>query len=147
MPDLPRLKEHFQIGEASTIREGKDLALIACGETVAPAYEAALLLEEKGFSVEVISMHSIKPLDEAAILKAGRKCGAVITVEEHHVNGGLGEACASVLMKNRVFIPFDIIGLPDEECISGSQTEIFNHYGISGEGLKISALKLLSLKI
>lgn len=146
LPDLPRLKERFQIGEASTIREGKDLVFIACGETVAPAYEAALLLEEKGRSVEVISMHSIKPLDEAAILKAGRKCGALITVEEHSVNGGLGEACASVLLKNGLSIPFDIIGFPDEECVSGSQTEIFKHYGISGEGLKESALKLLSKK-
>lgn len=143
MPNLPRVEKRFEIGKASTICEGDDLAIIACGETVAPAYEAAQLLEARGVSAEVISMHTIKPLDEKAILDAAKKCKALMTVEEHSVHGGLGEACASLLMRERMFVPFAIVGIPDEDTVTGSQTEIFNHYGISGEGLFEKALKLL----
>lgn len=143
MPDLPRLKQRFQIGKASTIKEGNDLVFIACGETVTPACEAANLLEKNGISAKVISMHTIKPLDDSAILNAAQKCRAVITVEEHSVHGGLGEACASLLMRNNLQVPFEIIGFPDEETKVGSQAEIFSHYGISGEGLKKTALKLM----
>lgn len=143
MPDLPRVNPGFEIGFASTICEGSDVAFIACGETVAPAYEAAQLLQKKGINAEVISMHTIKPLDENAVLKAAKKCKAVVTVEEHHVHGGLGEACAAVLMQNQVFKPVKIIGLPDENTVHGSQVEIFKHYGITGEGLAQTALNLL----
>lgn len=143
MPNLPRLEQSFEIGKASTICNGNDVTFIACGETVAPAYEAAQILEEKGISVEVISMHTIKPLDKAAILKSAKKCKAVITVEEHSIYGGLGEACASLFMEERMYKPFKIVGFPDEDLVAGSQTEIFNHYGISGKGLAETALNLL----
>ncbi len=143
MPNLPRTEAKFEIGKASVICSGDDVVFIACGETVAPAYEAARLLEAKGVSAEVISMHTIVPLDIAAILEVAKRCKAVITVEEHCVNGGLGEACASLLMQERLFVPFKIVGFPDEETVTGSQTEIFNYYGISGTGLMDTALKLL----
>lgn len=143
MPHLPGTKQ-FEIGKARTICEGTDVAFIACGETVAPAYEAAQKLQETGISAEVISMHTIKPLDEQAIMNAARKCKAVITVEEHNIHGGLGEACAAVLMKNGVSVPMQIKGIPDEDTFTGSQVEIFDHYGISGEGLSNSAIKLLN---
>lgn len=143
MPDLPRISEGFVIGQASIICKGSDVAFIACGETVAPAYEAAKILEGKGISAEVISMHTIKPLDKEALLKAAGKCKVVITVEEHSVYGGLGEACASVMMENQVFKPMKIVGMPDEETVAGSQNEIFAHYGITGNGLAETALKLL----
>ena len=143
MPDLPRLEEKFEIGKASVICKGYDVAFIACGETVAPAYEAACLLESKGISAEVISMHTINPLDKEAIFEIAKRCKAVITVEEHCVNGGLGEACASLMMQERLYIPFKIVGFPDEEMVTGSQSEIFRYYGISGEGLMETALKLL----
>lgn len=143
MPDLPRVVEKFEIGKASVICEGDDVVFIACGETVAPAYEAARLLEEKGISAEVISMHTINPLDKVTVMDVAKKCKAVITVEEHSVHGGLGEACASLLMQERVAVPFKIVGFPDEETVTGSQTEIFGYYEISGEGLMQTALKLL----
>jgi len=143
MPNLPRVEEKFEIGKASVICKGDEIAFIACGETVAPAYEAARLLEGKGIRAEVISMHTIRPLDSAAIVEVARRCKAVVTVEEHCVNGGLGEACASLLMQQRIFIPLKIVGFPDEETVTGSQTEIFNYYGISGTGLMETALKLL----
>jgi len=144
MPDLPRVESSFRIGKASTICKGNDIAFIACGETVAPAYEAAGLLEEKGISAEVISMHTVKPLDEEAILISAKKCMAIITVEEHSTNGGLGEACASLLIQNRICKPFKIVGFPDEDTVSGSQIEIFKHYGITAEGLFETAKNLLN---
>jgi transketolase len=145
MLHLPRNEEKFEIGKASTICTGNDIAFIACGETVAPAYEAARLLKSRGVSAEVISMHTISPLDNDAILEVAKRCKAVITVEEHSVNGGLGEACASLLLQGRVFVPFKIVGFPNEEMVTGSQTEVFNYYGISGEGLMETALNLLEM--
>ncbi len=143
MPDLPRPDKKFEIGKASVICQGEDVALIACGETVAPACEAAWLLQQKGFSAEVISMYTLKPLDHQAVIDTAKKCEVVITVEEHSVNGGLGEACASLLTQEGISVPFRIVGIPDEDTVTGSQTEIFNHYGISGQGLFNTALTLM----
>src|ERR1700751_545371 len=92
MPHLPRVDSVFDVAGSSLIREGTDLSFLACGETVAPAYEAAELLAKEGIQCRVLSLHTIKPLDGAAVLKAAAETGAVITVEEHSVNGGLGEA-------------------------------------------------------
>lgn len=143
MPTLPRYEKNFEIGKASVICQGNDVTFIACGETVTPAYEASLLLEKKGISTEVISMHTVKPLDKEAVMKSAKKCRVIITVEEHSINGGLGEACASLLMEEKIYKPFKIAGFPDEETVAGSQIEIFNHYGITGEGLATTAMKLL----
>jgi transketolase len=145
MPNLPRKDKEFEFGRASVICSGDDVVFIACGETVAPAYEAARLLEAKGVYAEVISMHTIKPLDTATVREVARRCSAVITVEEHSLHGGLGEACASLLMQEGLFVPIRSIGFPDEEMVTGSQTEIFDYYGITGEGLMNTALKLLDI--
>jgi transketolase len=133
----------FEAGKAITLREGNDVAFIATGETVVHALLAAGKLAEQGLNCRVISMHSIKPLDVEIILKAGRECRAVVTVEEHMVHGGLGEACAATLLQAGVFKPFRIVGIPDEETVPGAQADIFRHYGISMEGLSEAALKLL----
>ena len=133
----------FEVGKAITLREGKDVAFIATGETVVHAVLAAGHLAERGLSCRVLSMHSIKPLDTKAILNAGRECRAVVTVEEHMVHGGLGEACAAVLLQGGVAKPFRIVGIPDEETIPGAQADIFRHYGISMEALSEAALELL----
>ncbi len=91
-------------------------------------------------------MHTIKPLDEEAVRKAAQETGAIITVEEHSIFGGLGEACAAVLMQQGAGLPFKIVGFPDEHMVSGSQKEIFNHYGISPDGLAETARQLLLRK-
>ncbi len=142
MPDLPRLDRKFEIGKASVICSGNDVAFIACGETVVLAYEAALILKEQGIGTEVISMHTINPLDEKIIADVAGRCKAIITVEEHSIHGGLGEACASFLMQTGIHVPFRIVGLPDEETVTGSQSEILGHYKISGKGLSETALSL-----
>jgi transketolase len=143
MFNLHKPETQFEAGKAITLRDGNDVAFIATGETVVHALLAAGQLAERGLNCRVISMHTIKPLDAETILKAGRECRAIITVEEHLVNGGLGEACASVLMQAGVSKPFRIVGIPDEETIPGAQADIFRHYGISMEDLSETALKLL----
>jgi transketolase len=92
-------------------------------------------------------MHTIAPLDEEAVLEAARNSRAIITVEEHSVHGGLGSACASLLLQEGFHNPFKIIGVPDEYTVTGSQDEILGHYGISPAGLAQSALELLPVKV
>ncbi|HEY3761645.1 MAG TPA: transketolase C-terminal domain-containing protein [Verrucomicrobiae bacterium] len=133
----------FEIGKAIELRGGKDVAFIATGETVIHALLAAGQLATQGLDCRVISMHTVKPLDEEAVLKAGRECRAIVTVEEHSIHGGLGEACAAVLMQSGSRLPFKIVALPDEDTVPGAQADIFRHYGISMEGLSETALKLL----
>ena len=147
MPHLFDQGASFEIGRASVLTDGDDIAFIACGEAVAPAFEAAQLLHEKGIEARVISMHTVKPLDNEAVIKAALECRALITVEEHSLFGGLGEACAAVLMEEGVSVPFKRVGIPDEYTVTGSQEEIFRHYGISAAGLYDSALKLLKSKL
>ena len=143
MFNLHKPETKFAVGKAITLCEGNDVAFIATGETVIHALLAAGQLAERGLNCRVISMHSIKPLDTEAILQAGRECRAVVTVEEHMVNGGLGEACASALMQAGAKVPFKIVGIPDEETVPGAQADIFRHYGISMEGLSETATILL----
>ena len=143
MYDLPSPASSFRAGKASLLRDGRDLAFIAMGETVVHCLLAAESLAERGLRCRVISMHTLKPLDREAILSAGRECRAVLTAEEHSVHGGLGEACAATLLQAGVSVPFRIAGIPDEDTVTGSQADIFRHYGLSMEGLATSALDLL----
>jgi transketolase len=140
---LHKPETKFEIGKAIQLHAGNDVAFIATGETGIRALLAAGQLAERGLNCRVISMHTVKPLDTETVLKAGRECRAVVTVEEHSVHGGLGEACASALLQAGVSVPFRIVGIPDEETVTGAQADIFRHYGISMEGLSETALKLL----
>jgi transketolase len=104
---------------------------------------AAGQLAERGLKCRVLSMHTVKPLDTEAVLRAGRECRAVITAEEHSVHGGLGEACAAALLEARVSVPFRVAGIPDEETVTGAQADIFRHYGLSMEGLAATCGSLI----
>jgi transketolase len=142
--DLPISNLRFEIGEAIEVCGGRDIAFVATGETVIHALLAAESLKSQGISACVLSMHTIKPLDAGAILSAARHCQAIVTVEEHMTHGGLGEACASLLLQAGVTGgKFKIVGIPDEHTVTGSQADIFRHYGISMEGLAATALALL----
>jgi transketolase len=143
MYSLCGTEKHFELGRATVVRDGRDAAFIATGETVVHAFLAAARLAELGVECRVLSMHTVKPLDVDAVVRAGRECGSTITVEEHSVHGGLGEACAAVLMQAGVAVPFGVVGLPDEDTVTGSQADIFRHYGISMEGLARTALDML----
>jgi transketolase len=143
MYSLHKPEAKFEVGKAIKLREGNDVAFVATGETVIHAFLAAASLAERGIQSCVLSVHSVKPLDTDAIVKCGRECEAVVTVEEHMVHGGLGEACCSVLLQAGISKPFRIVGIPDEETVPGAQADIFRHYGISMEGLSETVSKLL----
>jgi transketolase len=144
MPPLKEINDdEFQFGKGRVIAEGDDVAIIATGEAVYPALQAAQKLKAEGINATIVSMHTIKPLDVELIESLAKKCRAIVTVEEHSIYGGLGEACASWLMQNGYCNAFKIIGLPDEYTVTGSQQEIFNHYGISEEGIALEVKKVL----
>ena len=122
------------------MREGTDAAIIACGEMVYPSLKAAGLLAQDGLGVRVIDMHTIKPLDEQAVLAAAQT-GKVVTVEEHSVRGGLGGAVAEAICQAHP-VKMRILGLPDETLYSGTSKEVFQHYGLTPEGIA-AAVKAL----
>ena len=143
MPLLSTEETTFEFGKGRTIREGADVVIISTGETVAPALKASeKLFKESGIEATVISMHTIKPLDYSLLSEIAEDGKPILTVEEHSVFGGLGEACASYLFENNYRNKFKIIGIPDEYTVTGSQQEIFDHYGISENGIADAALKL-----
>ena len=144
MFDVTPAGAKFEVGKALTLREGRDVAFIANGETVVHAVLAAAALAAQGVSARVLSLHTVKPLDTAAVLAAGRECRAVITVEEHMVAGGVGEAVASTLLQAGLAPRFKMVGFPDEDTVTGAQADLFRHYGISMGGLTATALALLA---
>src|SRR6201989_2123722 len=147
MPLLnPDDSKAFEFGKGRVVKEGANIAIIANGETVYPALQAARKLEEQGIHATVVSMHTIKPLDVTLLKELAATTGAILTIEEHMVNGGLGEACAAVLIQEGYNKPFKILGIPDEYTVTGSQVEILNHYGISESGITQIVLDLLNRK-
>lgn len=144
LPHLHAPGTRFQPGKALLVQDGADVAFIATGETVHPALMAARELRNADLSCRVISLHTVKPLDADAVIAAATECRAVVTVEEHSVFGGLGEACAATLMQAGIHVPFRIVGFPDEYTVTGNQLEIFEHYGISASGLARTAQTLLN---
>jgi transketolase len=137
---------YFEIGKAiqlTPIQDSYDVVFIAIGETVAPAFLANQELAKEGLNCCVMSLHSLRPFDEDAVQQAVERSKVVITVEEHSINGGLGSRVASFLMQSGISRPFSIVGIPDEHTVTGSQGDIFKHYGISPQGLAQTAKRLL----
>lgn len=133
----------FNIGKAIPIYEGSDITFLAIGEAVAPAVFACNLLREQGVSCGVVSYHTLRPFDVQTLLDTATASKALITVEEHSIFGGLGSTVASILLEAGIARPFKRVGIPDEYMITGSQAEIFSHYGITPQGLAQTALSLL----
>ncbi len=146
MYDLYNSGATFEVGKAVTLREGTDLTFVCIGEPTYRAMFAAGVLEKEGISCRVISLHTLKPFDTDALLHAATNTRALITVEEHSVYGGLGEQCAAILLQHGVHVPFKIVAIPDEYTVTGSQAEIFEYYGISGEGLAATAQAVLQVE-
>ena len=143
VPDLPHT-EPFAFGKGRLIRTGSDAVFIATGETVWRSLRAAETLNARGVSVAVVSMHTVKPLDDALVRQVAGAVRAVIVVEEHSEHGGLGDACARVLLEARISPRFRVVALPDEYTATGSQPEILDHYGISESGLAETMTGLLA---
>jgi len=137
--------EPFVIGKAQRFSEGTDVSIFACGHMVWNAIQAGVALEEKGLSVEVINIHTIKPLDEDAVLNSIRKTRCAVTVEEHNIIGGLGDAIAQVAAKNFP-IPIEYVGTKDTFGESGTPDQLLKKYGLDVPDIISAAEKVLSKK-
>lgn len=135
----------FKIGKADVLIEGSDVTIVACGHLVWESIKAAEELEKAGISAEVINMHTIKPLDVEAILKSVSKTGCIVTAEEHMVNGGLGEAVAQVLSKNRP-TPQEFVAVNDKFGESGTPEELMIKYGLDAKNIVQAASKVIGRK-
>jgi len=144
MINLHKKGSNFEIGKASIICEGSDITIIGTGETVQRAFLASRILKEDGVNAEVISMHTIKPFDEDALMKSIEKTNCLISVEEHSIYGGLGERCASLISQAGYNTKFKILGIPDEYMINGSQADVLDHYDMSPEKISDISKSLLN---
>lgn len=135
----------FEIGKAVVLRDGGDVAIVACGVEVAAALEAADLLAERGIRARVIDLATIKPIDEDAIEAAARECGAILTAEEHQVNGGMGSAVAQVVAR-RAPVPMDLVGVDDTFGESGKADELLARYGLDAAAIADRAEALVQRK-
>ena len=120
----------FEIGKANVLREGKDVAVVTCGLMVSKMMEAAEILAAEGIDVAVINMHTIKPLDEECVLRYANQCGRMMTVEEHSIIGGLGDAVAGALM-GKCNVAFQKVGIEDRFGQSGTPDALLEEYGLS----------------
>lgn len=136
----------FAIGKAVMMREGNDVTIISAGETVRVALDAHELLAQWGISCRVLNMHTIKPLDEEAILKAARETGSIVTLEEHSIYGGLGAAVAEVIVQHHP-VPMRILGIPDEPAIAGKTAEVFRHYGLFADNVANVARSIMQGRV
>ena len=135
----------FKIGKADLLVQGTDVTIIACGHMVWKALEAQVQLAEKGISAEVINMHTIKPLDTAAILSSVAKTGCVVTAEEHMMNGGLGDAVAQVLSKSSP-APQEFVAVNDTFGESGTPNELLKKYHLETTDIVLAAERVLTRK-
>lgn len=135
----------FEIGKAIVLSEGTDVTLIATGHLVWEAIEAAKALEVKGISAEVINIHTIKPLDENAIITSLAKTGCVVTAEEHQIAGGLGESVSQVLSRNTP-APQEYVAVNDKFGESGTPAQLMEKYGLNAEAIIKAAEKVISRK-
>lgn len=135
----------FEIGKAVTLREGKDVTIVATGIMVEAALEAYNILAEEGIKAKVLNIHTIKPIDEEAIIKAARQTGVVITAEEHSIIGGLGSAVCEVLSENYP-VPVVRVGIKDTFGESGKPNELLKAYGLTCNDIVKAVKKGLELK-
>ncbi len=141
MPLIYEPGKKFEIGKAVTVSEGGDLAIIACGEMVWQAVQAAERLAGEGIKARVVDMHTLHPLDEEAVLAAA-ETGAIVTIEEHSVNGGLGAAVARLVVTHKP-VPMRTLALPDANPIAGASPDAFKYYGLDAAGICQAAHELL----
>lgn len=144
-PVLTQETDEWQLGKANVLRNGSDVTIIGCGPVLYEALLAADELAQEGISCRVVNMHTIKPLDEEAILAAAAETGAIVTLEEHQVHGGLGGAVAEVLVKHNP-VPVEMVGIMDTFGESGLPVELAIKYGLTQAEVKAAAQKVLGRK-
>jgi len=135
----------FELGKAQTFRDGGDVAIVACGILVYTALIAAEELAKDGIQCRVVNNHTIKPMDEPAIVSAAADCGAVVTVEEHQVAGGMGSRVAEILAAKHP-VPIEFIGVHDRFGQSGSPQELIEEYGMGSSAIVAAVKRALARK-
>ena len=145
-PDLYTDADSFEMGKGNIVRDGSDVTVIACGIMVHKALEAAERFAEKGVSVRVVDMYSIKPIDEELILRCAAETGAIVTAEEHTIYGGLGGAVSEVLAKAGAGAPTEFVGTQDTFTESGKYAELLHKYGLDADGVAAGIEKVLQRK-
>jgi transketolase len=145
VPNFMPADEPLVIGKAIVLQEGTDVTIVATGHLVWEALVAAEALAEKGISAEVINIHTIKPLDEAAILKSVQKTGCIVTAEEHNIMGGLGESVSSCLVQNHL-VPQEFVAVNDSFGESGTPEQLMEKYGLNSAAIVEKAVKVMARK-
>jgi transketolase len=145
VPNFTSADQKFEIGKALHLKEGNDVTIFATGHLVWEALEAAKTLDAEGISAEVINLHTIKPLDNDAILKAVANTKCVVTAEEHMLNGGLGDSIAQLLSRNTP-TPIEMVGMDDSFGESGPPMKLMEKYGIDRNAIVESAKKVIARK-
>ncbi|MCF6401377.1 transketolase family protein [Chitinophaga filiformis] len=144
-PNFTPEDQKFEVGKAQILHEGTDITLFACGHMVWLSIEAGKILEEKGYSVEIINIHTIKPLDEEAVLRSISKTGCAVTAEEHNVLGGLGDSIAQVAARHNP-IPIEYVGTNDTFGESGKPLDLLKKYGLDTDHIVAAAEKAIARK-
>lgn len=144
-PIIYSAEDTFELGRAKVHGDGCDVAIIACGLEVGYALMAQAQLEEDGVSARVIDMHTLKPLDEAAVAEAARDCGAIVTAEEHLLDGGLGSRVAAAVAKSTP-VPMEFVGIRDTYAESGTPDQLMEKYGLTAPFIVDAVRKILKRK-
>ena len=145
VPVFTPVNQNFEIGKAVQLQEGKDVTIIATGHLVWEALEAAKILHNKGISADVINIHTIKPLDQEAIIKSVNKTGCVVTAEEHNFLGGLGESVARILTSNNPS-PQEFVAVNDTFGESGTPDQLMDKYNLNANSIVVNVEKVLKRK-
>lgn len=144
-PNFTAEDQNFEIGKAQLLAEGTDVSIFACGHMVWLAVEAAKTLAEKGISVELINIHTIKPLDESAVVASVSKTGCIVTAEEHQINGGLGDSIANVAARNCP-APHEYVAVMDTFGESGTPKQLLDKYGLTAANIVAAAERAVARK-
>ncbi len=145
LPIITKPEDPFVVGKANVLRKGKDVTVIACGVMVSEALRAAEQLAREGISVKVVNMHTIKPIDVEVIISSVKETRAVVTAEEHQINGGLGSAVAEVMAQHAV-VPMEMVAVKDSFGESGTPAQLQAHYGLKDVNIIEAVKKVIKRK-
>lgn len=145
VPAITKKEDYFKIGKANVLKEGKDLTIFACGQMVSEALSAYDTLNKEDIKARVVNLHTPKPIDKDAVIKAAKETGAIVTCEEHTVMGGLGSAVAEVVVQDRP-VPMKMVGVKDRFGQSGEPNELFKYFGLTAADIVKAAKDVLAMK-
>jgi transketolase len=145
VPVITKPDSVFKIGKADTLREGRDATIFACGQMVYESMVACDILEKEGIKARLVNMHTPKPIDKDTVIKAAKETGAIVTVEEHTIHGGLGSAIAEVATQTFP-VPIKMVGIKDRFGVSGEPDELFEYFGLKPANIVQAVKEAIALK-